>query len=68
MIVMGVVNVCIVVLIGVGVNYVLWEVVFGVGGVIYIGVMIIIFIWVLDDNMLVYFIIVVVLGFCDVVW
>lgn len=68
MIVMGVANVCIAVLIGVGANHVPREAVFGVGGVTHIGVMIIILIWVPDDNMLVHFIIAAALGLCDAVW
>lgn len=69
MIVLGVANVVSAILVAVCANIVPREVVFGIGGILHMGLMIGLLIWLPDqNNLLIFFIMSASWGVCDAVW
>ncbi|KAH3810886.1 protein unc-93 homolog A-like [Dreissena polymorpha] len=68
MIVLGLANIVSAVLVAVCANHVPREVVFGIGGILHMGLMIGLLIWIPDKKLAVFFFMAAAWGVCDAVW
>ena len=68
MIILGLANVVSAILVAVCANLISREVVFGIGGIIHMGLMIGLLIWIPEKNLLILFILSASWGLCDAVW
>lgn len=68
MIILGLANVISAILVAVCANVIAREVVFGIGGILHMGLMIGLLIWIPDTRLLVFFVMSASWGICDAVW
>jgi hypothetical protein len=68
MIILGLANVISAVLVAVCANVIAREVVFGIGGIIHMGLMIGLLIWIPDTRLVIFFVMAASWGVCDAVW
>ena len=68
MIILGLANVISAILVALCANLISREVVFGIGGIIHMGLMIGLLIWIPEKNLVIFFILSASWGLCDAVW